>query len=65
MKNDTLIRCADTPAFEERLDALANVLAEGFLYLAEHGLLDDISRVSTQADDSSKVLTEANKPRNE
>jgi len=25
---------------DERLDALAEVLAEGFLYLAEHGLLN-------------------------
>jgi len=28
---------------EERLDALADVLAEGFLYLAEHGLLNSKS----------------------
>ena len=27
---------------EERLDALADALAEGFLYLAENGLLEEV-----------------------
>lgn len=28
---------------EERLDALASALAEGFMYLAEHGLLEEVA----------------------
>ena len=44
---------------EERLEALSEVLAEGFLYLAEKGLLENSVEPSTRMDDSiaASVIT--------
>lgn len=46
---------------EERMDALAEVLAEGFLYLAEKGLLEDNIEVRPETNASVDVSSDANK----
>jgi hypothetical protein len=51
---------------EERLDALAEVLAEGFLYLAERGLLNFDSESSASAlplpSEEGKCMTVPERP---
>ena len=46
---------------EERMEALASVLAEGFLYLAENGLLEDVAGKGAEAGpkESAKNRTES------
>ncbi len=58
--NKTLTNSKDIFS-EERMDALADVLAEGFLYLAENGLLDNNTEVPPETNASTSVSSDANK----
>lgn len=47
---------------EKRLDALAEVLADGFLYLAENGLLEDVVGEAADSGRKESVQTGAGLP---
>ncbi|MBI4676126.1 MAG: hypothetical protein HY748_00925 [Elusimicrobia bacterium] len=59
---DYLLKDPDEMSPGERLDALAEVLAEGFVYLAANGLLDDVLGKVAEAGQGESAKKAAESP---